>query len=756
MESPNQPSTAHPPHHHSPSLHDRCIPGLPSPAQPPPALLPPAPCHHSQILKEHGLNEKQLENMWLFKASFFKKRVPHFVPKSSQLYKRVRTVFAFFGNLRCPTSGLPLFNERAWQKANNLLQEIALGYASDIPGKIYHRHAIGKDGLPLVDKYGIPMLERVRGTSVGEGIHRIFLKGLRFLHTGPELGDALLTEKRHRYNHRNAERTRPEFPRFFHCDTWLIDKLQILCEYLDLPRPLPAWSNACDFIKTPELTTIGRVHDDALHQAVCALTPSPSVKLTSDQKFLCSRLGTPLPFLPVTTRAERQLFSHLITSYIRTQASPRFDDGACFNSHLMALQFTRMSDGINIFPKLPVYLRQYHTKWLYNRNAASATERVKRSIEELMASLRPQPPVDEAPVVGQVHRVAQCEVQSVEPKKPILHYSDDLVKEYEEMPQPPTVPRASPSQFVRQVAEVQFDVGHRSSSIAPSISKEDLKRACVLCRRAGRPVQECLSCPGQNRNHNRTCPLRHSGTRSSNETSLHPEYQCQARCSMEAAGAPPAGSGEHNQNDAQDEHQCQVRHPGASRGARGTLPAAAPGKKDLKRSCVLCRRAGRPYEECLSCPGRNCNHNRACPLRHSASVAHQSATTQAKSCSAAPTFNTVRVSFEWYPQSNTHCDYMVEATLGLTTLGECVQAFQLATGVHVGRDVHALVDGVHIFAETGHVLQGASGWLEIVEGTIDLRQNSMVHVSIFPRRSGSTNHVTGTPCFSMLLLTLTA
>jgi len=85
---------------------------------------------------------------------------------------------------------------------------------------------------------------------------------------------------------------------------------------------------------------------------------------------------------------------------------------------------------------------------------------------------------------------------------------------------------------------------------------------------------------------------------------------------------------------------------------------------------------------------------------------------------------------------------MVEATLGLTTLGECVQAFQLATGVHVGRDVHALVDGVHIFAETGHVLQGASGWLEIVEGTIDLRQNSMVHVSIFPRRSGSTNHVT--------------
>eukprot|EP00327_Prymnesium_parvum_P004827 CAMPEP_0182849642 /NCGR_PEP_ID=MMETSP0006_2-20121128/29670_1 /TAXON_ID=97485 /ORGANISM="Prymnesium parvum, Strain Texoma1" /LENGTH=660 /DNA_ID=CAMNT_0024980195 /DNA_START=173 /DNA_END=2153 /DNA_ORIENTATION=- len=616
--------------------------------------------------------------MWLFNHKFFRRRIPHSIPRPSELYKRVRAVFSFFGNLKCPSSRLPLFNDRAWQKANNLLLEIALGYASDIPGKVYHRHGIGKDGEPLVDRYGIPLIERIRGTNAGEGIHRIFLRGLRFVHTGPELGDALLTEKRHRYNHRNAERTRPGFPRIFHCDTWLIDKLQLLCENLHLPRPYPTWSNACDFIVTPELTTIGRVHDDALHQSVCSLTPSKSVKLTSDLRFMCSRLGTPLPFLPVATTGERQLFSHLIAEYTRTQASPRFEEGACFDSHAMALRFTMMSDGITIFPKLPVYLRQYHTKWLYSRNSSSATSRVQVSLDELRASLRSDSldSKDSKEVTADgvdgtssdVRRAPITEQQSSMPKKPSLVYSTDLVREHEQMPQPVAVPGVSPSQFVRQVAGIQFDTNQGlcavkgvplSSGIqfdtnqalcavkGVPLSKEDQKKACVLCRKAGKQWHESLSCPGRHRNHKRACPLRHH------------------------AGGKPAPS-------------ASTVNIATQYGEQST---ASPSQKRSREEATQ----GNSTSEC----------------------------------------STVRVYFEWYPRSSARMDYMVDAILGKTSMGECVQAFELAAGVHVGQEVHAMVNNVHVFADMPHLLHHSTEWLDMVEEKNDLTQHFVLHVSVF-------------------------
>ena len=52
------------------------------------------------------------------------------------------------------------------------------------------------------------------------------------------------------------------------------------------------------------------IHSDDLGAALAAITLSPAVtaKFTSDQRYLCARMGTQAPFLPVHGEEEGKLF----------------------------------------------------------------------------------------------------------------------------------------------------------------------------------------------------------------------------------------------------------------------------------------------------------------------------------------------------------------------------------------------------------------------------------------------------------------
>jgi len=128
------------------------------------------------------------------------------------------------------------------------------------------------------------------------------------------LTDCILTEARHRFNHRNAQRRRLAFPPIGHYDTWLIDKLQILHEMNYGARLYPGWSNTCDFVKTPELTTMVALFPAELGEVVRSLQPQSEIKLTPDQLFFSRRIELPLPFLPIDTSAEKQLSARCSSS----------------------------------------------------------------------------------------------------------------------------------------------------------------------------------------------------------------------------------------------------------------------------------------------------------------------------------------------------------------------------------------------------------------------------------------------------------
>ena len=85
-----------------------------------------------------------------------------------------------------------------------------------------------------------------------------------------------------------------------------------------------------------------------------------------------------MPFLPIETSAEKRLFSTLLLE--ATAETPDFD--------ALALEFTKRANGVDIFPKLPVYLRLHHQKWKHSKRVTDEMQRLGDPLEQLRRRLQ--------------------------------------------------------------------------------------------------------------------------------------------------------------------------------------------------------------------------------------------------------------------------------------------------------------------------------------------------------------------------------
>ena len=205
-----------------------------------------------QALSKAGMTGKDIDAKMYHNAAFFKECCPRVVLAPSALYWRVRSVFATYGNKTDSATKKSLFNERAWKKANNVLKEILIGYASDPPGISLYVHQIDRDGKPRKNKYGLPLFHCLRGTNLTEVHHKQMVQSIGSFSSGIEMSDDVRAEHRHRYTHRISEKRRDDFPLLGHYDTWLIDELQILVEKNHNILIYPTNTNTADFGHTPE------------------------------------------------------------------------------------------------------------------------------------------------------------------------------------------------------------------------------------------------------------------------------------------------------------------------------------------------------------------------------------------------------------------------------------------------------------------------------------------------------------------------
>jgi hypothetical protein len=326
-----------------------------------------------ETLAAYGFSKEDIDAKMYYDVDFFRERVDRRVLPPRELYWRVRAVFAVFGNKVDSKTGKPLFNARAWKKANNVLKEILLGYYSDPPGFSFYTNRLDKKGEPMVDKFGIAILDCNRGTNDVEAIHKQLVALYGTWCTGVEMSDALLSERRHRYNQRINERKRLGFPKIGHYDTWKIDAIQLVVEKNHGVLLYPDWSNASDYKETAESFGTVALHSRELHEALgkVEIADDAKAKFTGEMKYLCRAMGVEVPFLPIHGVAEAKLFTRLVLEL------PGFDES------LMAIEWCKHVNGTTIFPKLPVYLRIHYERWERNQRVKDAVKNTKTELQML-------------------------------------------------------------------------------------------------------------------------------------------------------------------------------------------------------------------------------------------------------------------------------------------------------------------------------------------------------------------------------------
>ena len=242
-----------------------------------------------------------------------------------------------------------------------------------------------KHGRPMFNKWGFPLIMCSRGTSDVENFHKQMLSLFGSWPLGIEMADALLAERRHRFNQRVSERKRANFPVLGHYDSWLIDHLQQLVQRNHEILLYPGWSNASDFAPTNESFGVVPLHTTELASAIAEQAKTVPLevieKFSPDMKFLMRAMKTELPLLPVITPEEEKLFCRMV---LDAGGQPDFDT--------MAVQWAGESDCKKVFPKLPFHLSTHHTEWLRNsriKAAVKAAAPLKRKMQELNAATEP-------------------------------------------------------------------------------------------------------------------------------------------------------------------------------------------------------------------------------------------------------------------------------------------------------------------------------------------------------------------------------
>ncbi len=140
----------------------------------------------------------------------------------------MKTTAVAFGSKIDSKTNKPLFNTEAWTKADNVLKEILCGFYSDPPGFDMYTQRFDARGRVMKNKYGLEMIECTRGTNRTEAYHKNLIVTFGSWHTGVEMSDCLLAERRHRHNQHVSEKRRPGYPKFGHYDTWIEEQRQNL------------------------------------------------------------------------------------------------------------------------------------------------------------------------------------------------------------------------------------------------------------------------------------------------------------------------------------------------------------------------------------------------------------------------------------------------------------------------------------------------------------------------------------------------
>ncbi|CDO73771.1 hypothetical protein BN946_scf185015.g99 [Trametes cinnabarina] len=324
------------------------------------------------------------------------RRVRRHVPPPKILLPRVTAVIKMYGALKDSTTGQPLFNQRAWEIAQNVLENIRLGYYSDPPDlALYFK--IGED------KYGLTLYRCCRGTNdVEGGVHQNLIRRFTSFNISPRHAVNSLLDYVFTHNLEahwtllqvgTMNRTGRKYLGHFDIPlknhtAHLLDLLTAADVFTSGTRHLRGgWVNGDDYQRAAE--TFGIVRFSETTRQRLGMLPY-SADFVRDQgprhQYLSERQGTRFAVLPVHTRAERDLF-HLLIGSTSTSGSgqPEWER--------LSSTWSGHADGQHIFYKLPEHLKAYYKTWLDFCNENNSLALNVHACQRIRALLRPAPRV---------------------------------------------------------------------------------------------------------------------------------------------------------------------------------------------------------------------------------------------------------------------------------------------------------------------------------------------------------------------------
>ena len=416
------------------------------------------------LMDKDGVSQKEVEDMLYYDPTFFLKCVPRIVPPPSILYFRIRAVFEVFGPQVDSKTKKTLFNDNAYTKAKEVLNDIVQGYASDPPGFNPYSYQMDDKNRIKKNRLGFPILSCARGTNSTECVHKQLLTTFHSWHTGVRMSVYMLAEFRLRYNHSAAIISRQGYPKIGHYDLWYLDLLKRLVYSNHGINYLPGWISSSDLHPTNENFSLVSLQDKSLTDLVKAATDSlrAPFSLSKDNQFLAKESGVPIPFLPfrkLDDEAEDKLFANLLL------ANPNINDRE------LAKKWCSKIDGISVFPKLAVHMK-------IKRESFTRNLRIKDSVK----------------------RIRECQMDLVELRKSTALISDRM--DIELVPKKPydlnkqleivSIPN-QPDPALAIVGSVRLDTKETPQLTTMSVKRGQDKRprkprTCSICKSS--------SCPG--------------------------------------------------------------------------------------------------------------------------------------------------------------------------------------------------------------------------------------------------------------------
>jgi hypothetical protein len=446
------------------------------------------------------------EKKLLFDPKWIFKRVKRYIGPSNTLKESLIGLKERFTKDEFTTmmnnKPVPLLSKDSINALNELIEKHCDCLCDPTECSLYFKE--GEDSL------GLPLYHCVRGTNSVESYHQWLERMFTPWCQGPELSDAVFTILRHSWNVHASEKHRPNFPKVGHTSHWILDQIQRSTAAIFGKPYYSYWRHSLQdkYVMSETFGIVPNVAENAQFKESDIVDLLDASANSSSLYYICKKMRSAAPILPVLTIQEKQLFRDNVANFYVDRSKKVFDFEKFaqeWNQGLLRFKGDRqpVKVGINskIFKKLPSLLEQHFKNFQKITNMVAEQKLLSKSVREFQNHLKETrsnrlyvAPGQAVPLDTDVTLLNELSSEDEQVEVGQENYENDIMIPEEQSASTisvnPTPSIGTPLEFVSPSAMLKhstFDyaMNHRSNEL----QKDKRKRTG-----GDRTIQKCKSC----------------------------------------------------------------------------------------------------------------------------------------------------------------------------------------------------------------------------------------------------------------------